>query len=208
MIEYWHVIAVLVGVACNVILLFMYFRSLRKARFKSQETVKLLSTFYKALAVVCFLPIVSPAYWISADSLFWDIVQPFLNGLHGGAFFAMWFFFFACFSLVFCLLCVAVASWLPSERGKKLGLFVSALFTIISISSLWSLYNDLLWAVSDPHYYWISYLLYMLANVSLAITNAFSFYYLVALKHQMVSNATKARGVCVGDKTLPQPTKS
>jgi len=183
-IEYWHIIAVLVGALFNTILLFTYIRWFRKARLsKPQETAKQLSTFYKALAVICFLPIVSPAYWISVSSLFWDIVRPFLPGLYHGAGIAMWFVFFVCFSVVFCLLCVVAASWLPSGRGRKLGLFVSALFTLTSVFSLGSLYNDLILAIGDPYYYWISYLLYMLANVSIAIANTLSIYYLVATEH-------------------------
>ena len=184
MIEYWHVIAVFAGAACNVILLFIYLRWFRKIRIsKLRETAKQLSTFYKVLAVICFLPIVSPAYWLSVSPLFWDIVRPFLPTLYHGAGIGMWFVFFVSFSVIFCILCVVAASWLPSGRGKKLSLFVSSLFTLSSISSLWSLYNDLIMAIGDPHYYWTPYPLYILANISIAITNMLSIYCLIATKH-------------------------
>jgi len=183
-IECWHIIAILVGAVCNVVLLFMYIKWFRKARLsKPQDTVKQLSTFYKALAVVCFLPLVSPAYWISSSSLFWDIVRPFLPPLYHLAGLAMMVVFFFCFSLVFFVLCFVAASWLPSGSGKKVGLFVSALFILTSVSSLWSLYKSLILAFGDPYYYWASYLLYMLANVSIAITNTLSIYCLVATEH-------------------------
>jgi hypothetical protein len=183
-IEYWHIIAILAGAVCNVILLFTYIKWFRKARLsKPQETVKLLSTFYKALAVTCFLPIVSPAYWISVNPLFWDIVRPFLPGLYHGAGLGMLFVFFVCFSVVFCLLCVVAASWLSSGRGRELGILLSIVFTLTSLFSLGSLYHDLIWAIGDPSYRWTAYLLYILANVSIAITNTLSIYCLVATEH-------------------------
>jgi hypothetical protein len=184
LIEYWHIIAILVGVVCTIVLLFTYVRWFRKATFsKPQEPMKHLSTFYRSLAVICFMPIISPAYWIAVSPLFWDIVGPFLPACYHGAGIGMFFFFFFGFSLIFCLLCIGAATWLPSNRGRGLGLFVSTVFTVTSVFSLGSLYRDLIWAIGDPYYYWASYLLYILANLSIAIMNILSIYYLAATKH-------------------------
>jgi hypothetical protein len=107
LIEYWHIIAILVGMVCTIVLLFTYVRWFRKAMLsKPQEPMKRLSTFYRLLAVICFIPIISPAYWIAVSPLFWDIVRPFLPGCYHGAGIGMLFFFFFCFSFIFCLLCV------------------------------------------------------------------------------------------------------
>lgn len=167
-----------------VFLLFAYVRWFRKATLsKSWEPVKRLSTFYRSLAVICFIPIISPAYWIAVSPLFWDIVRPFLPGCYHGAGIGMCFFFFFCFSLTFCLLCIRAAIWLPRNRGKNLSLLMSTLFTLITVFSLGSLYHDLIRAIGDPEYCWVSYLLYILANMSIATMNMFSVYYLATTKH-------------------------
>ena len=184
LIEYWHIIAILVGMVCTIVLLFMYVRWFGKAALsKPQEPMKRLSLFYRSLAVICFIPIISPAYWIAVNPLFWDIVRPFLPPCYHGAGIGMVFFFFFGFSFIFCLLCVGAATWLPSYRGRGLGLFLSTIFTLTGVFSLVSLYHDLIWAIGDPKYYWTSYLLYMLANLSIAIMNILSIYYLAATKH-------------------------
>ena len=187
LIEYWHVIAILVGIVFTIVLLFTYVRWFRKAMLsKSQEPMKRLSIFYRSLAVICFVPIISPAYWIAISPLFWDIVRQFLPACYHGAGIAMCFYFFFWFSLILCLLCVAVATWLPSNRGRDLGLCLSTIFSLSSAFSIASLYRDLIRAIGDPKYYWTSYLLYMLANLSIVIANILSIYYLAAIKHMDV----------------------
>lgn len=176
----WYVFAIVAGMVSDVFLLIVYVRWFRRGMLSEPlEAAKRLSTFYIWLAAICFLPIVSPAYWISVNPLFWDVVRPFLPPLYHGAGIAMMFVFFLFFSLIFCLLSVGAATWIPRDRGRHLGLFVSALYAITGVLSLWSLYPDLVQNIADPSYAWLSYPLYMLANLSLAIANVLIIYYFV-----------------------------
>ena len=188
MIEYWHVLMVIAGALCNIVLLFMFVNWFRKARFfEVRETVRKLSIFYEVLAVVCFFPFLSPSYWISNSSLFWDFLGLFLLSVYHGAGIGMWFISFICFSTILCLLCIITAFELSNQRGIKLGFLISFLFILTSLFSLISLYHSLILNFGDPKYYWTAYLLYMLANVSIIISNVFSSYYLIKIKHILAS---------------------
>jgi hypothetical protein len=170
---------------CTVVLPFMYVKRLRKpGASEPQELVKRLATFYKALAVVCFIPVISPSSWLGVYIAYivLPIISPTPTGsegrVGGGAGIAMMLMVCFLFSLVLSLLCFATATWLPQRGGKALGLFVSMLFVASGIFALKSLYPNLLEALHGPQYYWVCILLYILANLSQTTTNLVSVFYL------------------------------
>lgn len=182
-IEYWYILPSIVAMFCTVVLPFMYVRWLRKPRASEpQELVKHLATFYKALAVVCFIPVISPSSWVGVNIAY--VVLPIIfppptgseGRVGGGGGIAMMLMVCFLFSLVLSLLCLETARWLLQRRGKALGLFVSMLFAASGIFALKSLYPDLLLALHGPQYIWI--LLYILANSSQTATNLVSVFYL------------------------------
>ena len=184
-IEYWYILPSIVGMVGTVVLPFMYVRWLRKPRASEpQELMKRLATFYKALAVVCFIPIISPSSWVGVNIAY--IVLPIIfppptgseGRVGGGAGIAMMLMVCFLFSLVLSLLCLETATWLLQRRGKALGLFVSMLFVASGIFALKSLYPDLLLTLHSSYYYWICILLYILANLSQTATNLVSVFYL------------------------------
>jgi len=184
-VEYWHVLPTIVAMFCTIILPFMYVRWLRKPEASEpQELVKRLATFYKALAVVCFIPIISPSSWVGVNIAYivLPIIFPAPTGsegrVGGGAGIAVMLMFCFLFSLVLSLLCFETAMWLLERGGKALGLFVSMLFAASGIFALKSLYPDLLLTLHSPQYYGISILLYILANLSQITTNLVSVFYL------------------------------
>lgn len=140
MIEYWHILAIIAGAVCDIALLFAYIKWLRKAKCTEPlERSRRLSTFYKALAVVCFLPVVSPAYWISNNPLLWNAFSPLLPPAYHGAGFGMLFIFFSFFAAILGALCILAGFQLQNGRGEKLSIFVSAIFILSGIFSLVSL---------------------------------------------------------------------
>ena len=163
----------------------MYVRWLRKpGAFEPRELMRRLATFYKALAVVCFIPIISPS-WLGVSLAY--AVLPILfppptgneGRVGGGAGLAMLLMFCFLFSIVLSLLCWETATWLLEGGGKALGLFVSMLFVASGIFALKSLYPDLMSTLHSSHYYWICLLLYALANLSQITTNLVSVFYLI-----------------------------
>jgi hypothetical protein len=149
-----------------------------------QELVRCLATFYKALAVVCFVPIISPSSWLGVSIAYavLPVIFPPPMGsggrVGGGAGVAMLLTFCFLFSLVLSLLCLETATWLLQGQGKALGVFVSMLFAASGIFALKSLYPDLLLVLHSPQYYSTWILLYVLANLSQTIMNAVSVFYL------------------------------
>lgn len=183
-IEYWYILPSIVATFCAVILPFMHVRWLRKAATSEpQELVRRLATFYKALAVACFIPIISPSSWVGVSIAYavLPIIFPPPTGsegrIGGGAGIAMLLMFCLLFSLVLSLLCLETATWLPQHRGEVLGLFVSILFVASGIFALKSLYPDLLMALHNPQYYWA--LLYVVVNLSQITINLVSVFYLI-----------------------------
>ena len=171
---------------CTVVLPFMYVRWLRKpGASEPQELMRRLATFYKTLAIVCFIPIISPSSWVGVSIAYAviPIIFPPPTGsegrVGGGAGIAMLLMFCFVFSLVLSLLCFATAAWLLQRKGKVLGLFVSMLFVASGIFAAKSLYPDLLTTLHSPQYYSIPILLYILANLSQTITNLVSVFYLI-----------------------------
>lgn len=182
-IEYWYILPSIVGMFCTVVLPFMYVRWLRKpGASEPQELMKRLATFYKALAVVCFIPIISPSSWVGVNIAY--IVLPIIfppstgseGRVGGGAGIAMMLMFCFLFSSGLSLLCFETATWLLQRRGKALALLVSMFFAASGIFALNSLYPDLPIALHNPQYYWV--LLYMLAHLSQTTTNLVSVFYL------------------------------
>jgi hypothetical protein len=110
----------------------MYVRWLRKPwASEPQELVKRLATFYKALAVVCFIPVISPSSWLGVYIAYivLPIISPTPTGsegrVGGGAGIAMMLMVCFLFSLVIklALLCngnVASAAWRKSFRSLRL----------------------------------------------------------------------------------------
>ena len=185
-IEYWYILPSIVATFCTVVLPFMYVRWLRKpGASEPQELMRRLATFYKTLAIVCFIPIISPSSWVGVSIAYAviPIIFPPPTGsegrVGGGAGIAMLLMFCFVFSLVLSLLCFATAAWLLQRKGKVLGLFVSMLFVASGIFAAKSLYPDLLTTLHSPQYYSIPILLYILANLSQTITNLVSVFYLI-----------------------------
>ena len=184
-IEYWYVLPSIVGIFCAVVLPLMYLRWLRKpGASKPQELVRRLATFYKALAVVCFIPIISPSSWfgVSLAYVVIPILFPSSTGsegrVGGGAGIAMLLVFCFLFSVVLSLLCWETATLLLRGQGKALGVLVSTLFAASGIFALKSLYPDLLLTFHGPQYYSTWILLYVLANLSQIIMSVVSVFYL------------------------------
>jgi len=184
-IEYWHVIPTIIAMFGSIVLPFAYFRWLRKPSFSEPwELINRLATFYKLLAFVCFVPIISPSYWggFNISDIVFPIIFPTPTGsegrVGGGAGIAMMLMVCFMFSLVLSSLCIKTATWLLQRGGKASGLFLSMLFAASGIFALKSLYGDLLWAVGGSWYYWICILMYMLANLSIIAMNLVSLYYL------------------------------
>jgi len=177
-IEYWHIFPTIAAMLGVIVLPFAYVRWLRKpSASEPQELMKRLATFYKLLAVVCFVPIISPSYWGGFKISY--IIGPFLNGsMSGGAGIAMMVELWFLFSFILSFLCINTATGLPQGRRKVLGLVISTLFATCGVFALKSLYHDLLWALGGPWYYWICILMYMLANLSQITMNLVSVYYL------------------------------
>ena len=182
-IEYWYILPSIVATFCTVVLPFMYVRWLRKPGASGpQKLMRRLATFYKALAVVCFIPVISPSSWVGVSMAYvvLPIIFPSPTGsegrVGGGAGIAMMLMFCFLFSLVLSLLCFETATWLLDGEGKALGLLVSMFFAASGIFALNSLYPDLPIALHNPQYYWV--LLYMLANLSQTTTNLVSVFYL------------------------------
>jgi hypothetical protein len=185
-IEYWYILPSIVATFCTVVLPFMYVRWLRKpGASEPQKLMRRLATFYKALAVVCFIPVISPSSWVGVSMAY--VVLPIIfppptgseGRVGGGAGIAMMLMFCFLFSLVLSLLCLETATWLLEGEGKASGVFVSMLFVASGIFALKSLYPDLLLTLHSSHYYWICILLYILANLNQTATNLVSVFYLI-----------------------------
>jgi hypothetical protein len=164
----------------------MYVRWLRKpGASEPQELMRRLATFYKALAVICFIPVISPSSWLGVSIAYAviPIIFPPPTGsegrIGGGAGIAMLLMFCFVFSLVLSLLCLKTAMNLLRGQGKTLGLFVSILFVASGIFALKSLCSDLLLTLHSPQYYWICILLFVLANLSQTAINLVSIFYLI-----------------------------
>ena len=172
-IEYWYILPSIVATFCTVVLPFVYVRWLRKPKASEpQELMRRLATFYKTLAVICFIPVISPSSWFGVSIAY--AVIPFMfpppagseGRGGGGAGIAMLLTFCFVFSLVLSLLCFKTAIRLLQGQGKTLGFIVSMLFVASGIFAVRSLYPDLLSTMNSSHYYWICFLLYILANLS------------------------------------------
>jgi hypothetical protein len=170
----------------TVVLPLMYSRWLRKPRASEpQELMRRLATFYRVLAIVCFIPVISPSSWVGVSIAY--IVLPVIfpppagseGRVGGGAGIAMLLMFCFVFSIVLSLLCWETATWLLEGRGKALGVFVSMLFAASGILALKSLFPDLVSTLHSSHYHWICILLYILANLSQITTNLVSVFYLI-----------------------------
>lgn len=184
-IEYWYILPSIVAIFGTVVLPFMYVRWLRKpGASEPQELMRRLATFYKALAVACFIPVISPSSWVGVKIAYivLPIIFPTPTGsegrVGGGAGIAMMLMFYFLFSSALSLLCFGTATWLLQRRGKALGLFVSMLFVASGIFALKSLYPDLLMTLHSPQYYSTWILLYILANLSQTTINLVSVFYL------------------------------
>jgi len=176
-IEYWHVILAIAGMAGTIILVSSYVRWIGKAKVAAPEKLmKRLATFYKLLALVSFAPVVSPSYLVAFSLL--HMIGPFLPPMYGGAGVAADLMFSLFLSLVLGLLCVLAATRLLQSGERTLGLITSTLFAIGGVFVLKNLYDDLIWALNDPKYYWVPILLYVLASSSLTMMNLVSIYHL------------------------------
>jgi len=191
-VEDWHVIPSIAAILGTIVLSFAYVRWLRKTGVSEpQKLVKHLATFYKLLAVVSLVPVISPSYWGGFNILY--IIGPFFNAsLSGLAGIAMMVVFWFLFSYILAFLCIETATGLPQGQRRVLSLVISMLFATSGVFALKSLYPDLLWALGDPHHSWICILLYILANLSITIMNLVSVYYVTIISFQFTAESQKS----------------